>query len=105
MIGALFFVVFSLSLMGAGEYYSKLWVNSHKPSHMLTSLACYWAGACLWFPALRSYSHLTTLGTIWDLGAVATTMFVGIWLCQEQISTSQWIGLGLAVVACWFLCH
>ena len=53
-----------------------------------------------WLPAIKEYNHLTILGTIWNIGAMLCTVFVGTIIFQEKTSLIHWIGVLVAFIAC-----
>jgi len=97
---AIFFVALSLIFFTAGEAVSKLWANNPKWYWGATVVVAYMIGSCLWLPAILSKNHLTTLGTLWNVGAILCTVFAGAVLFHEQVSFLQWCGIGCAVVSC-----
>jgi multidrug transporter EmrE-like cation transporter len=60
----------------------------------------YMVGSSLWMPAILLKNHLTTLGTLWNIGAVICTVVVGFFVFHEHVTAVQWVGVGLAFVSC-----
>ncbi|OGS36581.1 MAG: hypothetical protein A2293_00845 [Elusimicrobia bacterium RIFOXYB2_FULL_49_7] len=97
---AMTFVFLSLVFFTLGEAASKMWANHPGFRWGAAVVAAYIIGSCLWLPAILSKNHLTSLGTLWNVGAMVGTILVGAVLFRETVSPIQWIGVGLAIVAC-----
>ena len=103
LIPAIGWLLLSGFLNGVGEYLSKQWGNA--PSWKLVALVAlaYAASSILWLPALLHKNQLSTMGVAWVLIALVSTLFLGLFVFHEQLTPSQWFGLGLAAVALYFL--
>lgn len=101
---SLLWILLSLLFFAAGEAASKHW-SEHTDRYWYAVLAVFTYIICEipWLIALKEKSHLTSLGTLWSIGAVVVTILVGMVWFKETITLKQEIGLGLALVACWFL--
>lgn len=99
-LGMIFWAVF----YGAGEYFSKVW--SIKPTSAMTALviSCYALSVVAWLPALRAHGSLSILSTIFALIGLLSGAIIGIFVFNEPITTRQYIGIGLAIVATILLC-
>jgi drug/metabolite transporter (DMT)-like permease len=105
MKAALLLTLLSVSFMMGGEYMSKIWATHGGTPKLLAGMACYFCCTIIWFVAMSYHNHLTTLGTIWDMGALASTIVVGILIFKEPVTASQWCGLVLAFVASFLMCR
>jgi len=92
-------VAISLVFFTISETFSKLWAND--PRWWLAALVVFFYSliALTWLPALRAHNNISTIGTIWNMGAVLLTVLIGA-AFHEEVSTRQWIGIALAFVAC-----
>ncbi len=90
-------------LQAAGEYFSKLW--GFDPAWRMGALAvfAYALSSAAWLPALLYRNQLSTIGIAWDIIAISTTLLLGIVVFRESLTTGQWVGIGLGVVALWLL--
>jgi drug/metabolite transporter (DMT)-like permease len=95
-------IALSLVFFAISETFSKLWAN--EPRWWLAVLVVVFYGliALTWLPALRAHNNISTLGTIWNMGAVLLTVLIGA-AFQEEVSTRQWIGIALAFVVCFLV--
>lgn len=59
----------------------------------------YALGTLSWLPALLHKNELAIMGTAWLLLATVATVVIGFFVFGETLSTLQWIGIGLALVA------
>lgn len=94
------FVLASLVFFALGESASKLWANKGDWRWGAIVIVCYMIGSCLWLPAIFAKNHLTTLGTLWNVGAIACTLFAGVVLFHETVTGIQWVGIVFAVISC-----
>jgi multidrug transporter EmrE-like cation transporter len=94
------FVCASLVFFTLGEAASKLWAQSTSWRWAVAVVAAYMIGSCLWLPAILAKNHLTTLGTLWNVGAILCTVFAGAVLFHEQVTALQWCGVVLALGSC-----
>jgi multidrug transporter EmrE-like cation transporter len=90
----------SLVVFSIGEYLSKIWANNPRWWLAILVPATYACGSVFWLPAIREHNHLTSLGTIWNLGAMMATIAVGALLFSEPVTSRQWAGIVLALLAC-----
>ena len=56
-----------------------------------------------WLPALLHRNQISIMGTIWLLLATIATVFVGAVIFQEKITTIEWVGIAMAIIALAFL--
>ena len=95
----LLFVLISLIFFSIGEIFSKFWAESKNIKWAIFVLVAYLIGTALWLPAIAIKNHLTSLGTIWNVGALLCTILIGAVLFHETVSNTQWIGIGMALIA------
>jgi len=99
------FIFLSLLFLGAGEIVSMRWARTGQWRYVFLTLLVYMGCTAFWLPAIRERSHLSSLGTIWNIGAVVITVLIGVFVFREEVSPTQWLGIILAFVACVLLSH
>lgn len=82
-----------------GEYSSKQYANTTLVKFGVYAMIGYTINALCFLPALSKMNSLTVLGTIWNLGYVFVTLFLGLIIFKEPITTTQIIGLVLGVIS------
>ena len=99
MIITILWLMLSAFLFGVGEYLSKKW--SIEPSVKLGSLlvSMYALGALAWMPAIYRGRSLSVVGSMWNLLSFCLTLFVGLVIFKETLSTHQMVGVALAFIA------
>lgn len=95
------FLLGSIFCFGCGEYFSKLYAATGRWADIV--VLCYVGGVCLWLPAINETKTLAILGTLWNLGALLVTIFVGAVIFEESLTQRQSIGVLLALVSCYLL--
>jgi multidrug transporter EmrE-like cation transporter len=87
---------------GFGEYYSKIYANTASIKALLTSLGFYNLTSLCFFPAIKRMNSLSVLGTIWNVAYMIVTIFLGVVVFGEVLTTLQIIGiiLGIAAIIC-----
>ena len=82
----------------AGEYFSKLFANTHVWYYVVIGVVCYALGALLWFPALMLRNELLVMDTIWKALAAGMTVALALVIFHEKLSWTQYIGVALVFV-------
>lgn len=82
-----------------GEYNSKEYANTLQWRYGAVAMFGYMVNAVCFLPAISKMNSLTVLGTIWNLGYVFVTLFLGLVIFKEPISTMQIVGLCFGVVS------
>jgi len=100
---AILWILGSLVLFSAGEAGSKLWVASGRWEWAASTIVLYAVGSAMWLPAIKRTNHLASLGSLWNAGAMITTVLMGTLVFHEQVTPRQWIGIGFGFVACFLL--
>jgi len=85
IISSIFFII--------GEYYSKLF--SISPNIKLAIIVCisYLIGTIGWLPAIYYGKNLSTTGSMWNILASLSTIFLGLVIFKEHITNLQFIGI------------
>jgi multidrug transporter EmrE-like cation transporter len=96
-------VFISLVFFAVGEALSKLWASSGRIAWAPAVVLCYALGSLAWLPAIREKNHLSSLGSLWNAGAMIMTVVVGVLLFKEKIDLKQGVGIALAFLACFLL--
>jgi len=89
----------SVFLFGTGEYMSKRW--SLTPSYSLGALTLipYLVSSLVWLLALREGKSLVIVGMLWSLLASLATAVLGLIVFHEQLTSYNYYGLILAMLA------
>ena len=82
-----------------GEYSSKKYANTAAINFAVVAMVGYTINALCFLPAISKMNSLTVLGTIWNLGYVFVTLFIGLCLFREPLTTTQMIGLIFGVIS------
>lgn len=84
-----------------GEYCSKRYVaDTQFPRWVVLMVAAYMAGTLFWLPLLRANGNRLALsGTLWSLSTAAASLAVAVGIFGERLTLSQWLGVGLALLA------
>ena len=93
-------LLISVVFYAAGEYYSKKWSEDSTHTNLALLLIAYMTGVCLWLPALKETRTLALTGMLWLLLSIITTIALGVAVFGEKLTVFNWIGVGLAIVAC-----
>jgi len=88
----------AMCFYGIGEYFSKEFATHRLYSYMLIGFISYSINALLFFPTLCKMNSLSILGTIWNVGYVTITLFLGLIIFKEDVNLRQIIGITLAFV-------
>ena len=91
LVSAIFFA--------GGEYFSKIWALAPGWRSLFLVLLMYNLGTLCWLPALLQKNELALLGTIWLLLGSIATVVIGTVVFQESLTTLQWSGIAVGLVA------
>ena len=89
----------SILFFTMGEYLSKKYSLNPTGTRAIATIAIYMMGTICWLPSIRAMQNLTVLGTLWTLLGMTSTILVGMVGFKETITTTQGIGIGLALIA------
>lgn len=96
--------VIAVLLYAGGEVISKLYANTGILKYAVIAVLLDAVVFSLWLPALQQKNSVALLGSIWTLCFALASTIVGLLIFKEHLSTSNYIGLGIALVALYFLC-
>ena len=82
-----------------GEYFSKRYANTSLKHFGFLAVFLWSFNSFCFLPAISKFNSLSILGTIWNLLYVFITLFIGLVIFKEPITTIQTIGLVLGVIA------
>lgn len=104
-IYAYLWIILSALFFAMGEYLSKQW--GIRPTVWLATLivSVYALSSLLWLPSLLYKNEIAFMGRLWLLLATVASLIVGLAIYQERLTLSQWIGVGLGVIALGFLSY
>jgi multidrug transporter EmrE-like cation transporter len=98
-------LVLSLSLILAGallealgDVLLKSWADSARSWLLVAGLGIYFAGAGFWAASLK-YDLLARSASVFTVANLALVALLGVVLFDEKLSATQWLGVGLSVVA------
>ena len=99
MISIIPWIIVGMIFYTIGEYYAKKYANTSLKSFGFASLIGYFICTCCFLPALSKYNSLSILGTIWNLLYLIITLFLGIIVFKETLTTVQIVGIGFGFIA------
>lgn len=83
-----------------GDYFLKKWsLNTKDWKRVGFSMMGYNALLIAWIIAMWKSNEISIVGTIWLLLGHGCLILVGAGIFNEPITTTQWCGIGLAVVS------
>lgn len=94
----------AMVLYAGGEIISKLFANTGFLKYAIIAVALDATVFILWLPALQEKNSVALLGSIWTLCFAIVSTTVGLVIFKEHLSIYNYIGLGIAVFALYFLC-
>ena len=92
-------ILIAMVFYAIGEYSSKEYANTSLYRYGVVAMSGYMLNALCFLPALSKMNSLTILGTLWNLGYVIVTLFIGLVLFREAITTTQMVGLVMGVIS------
>lgn len=92
-------VLIAMVFYAIGEYSSKEYANTSHWRYGAVAMFGYIVNALCFLPALSKMNSLTVLGTIWNLGYVFVTLFLGLVIFKEPLTALQVVGLSLGVIS------
>ncbi len=92
-------LILSALFYAQGEYLSKLWAINPSIRISLLVILSYSMAALTWLPALLHKNQITIMGAAWLLLATAATVVIGCFIFNEDLTSLQLVGLGLACTA------
>jgi hypothetical protein len=99
MINILPFYLVAMILYAVGEYYSKIYA-SHSSSRLFALIiVIYSLSAAAWLPAINRLSTLTIIGTIWNVSYFIITLFLGLVVFKETITSLHMVGVLFGVIS------
>ena len=89
----------SVFMFGTGEYLSKRW--SLTPSYSLAAITLipYLSSSLIWLLALKAGKGLVLVGMMWSLLAALATAGIGLIGFHEHLTSYNYYGLILAILA------
>lgn len=98
-------ILISVLFNAFGEFASKTWANSPTWWELALVVGAYALSGLFWLPALYLHNNLALLGTLWFVVAIVLTVLIGTLFFHEQLTITQWFGIGFALVAILLLTH
>lgn len=90
IISSIFFI--------SGEYCSKLFAISPSVKSAIIICTLYLIGTICWLPAIYYGKNLSTVGSMWNILAAISTIFLGLVIFQEHITKLQYTGLIMTII-------
>ena len=87
-----------------GEILSKYYANTSYLKWAVLAVLSDLIVYILWLPALQQKNSIALLGTMWTVCFAVISIFVGLIVFREHINGYNYVGLGLALTALYFLC-
>ena len=92
-------IFIAMVFYGFGEYSSKMYANTTDNRYGIMAMLGYIVTAFCFLPTIIRYNSLTILGTIWNILYVLITLFIGLVVFKEPVTTTQAIGIVLGIVS------
>ncbi|MGD0577224.1 MAG: hypothetical protein ABSA74_04065 [Candidatus Staskawiczbacteria bacterium] len=92
-------MIVAMVFYGFGEFFSKMFANTSLSKFGFLALLFYTFNAVCFLPAIKKFNSLSILGTIWNICYVIITLFIGIFIFGESLTTLQIIGVIFGIVA------
>ena len=92
-------ILISVGFYSIAEYVSKTWANSPTSIEVAIVLCANALSGLFWLPALFSENRLADMGTAWLVLAALATLILGLGVFKEHLTSLQWVGVLLALVA------
>jgi drug/metabolite transporter (DMT)-like permease len=91
----------SLAFYTVAEYVSKLFSNAPGIcwKWIWWAWGAYSINVFFWLASLKSKNELAILSTIYSLAYIISSVFLGYVMFGELITTRQWIGIVLSIIA------
>lgn len=93
----LLITIAALTTIG-GDYLGKLWSVNLQPWAFWAGFALYALTTFFYFPTLLREGLIVT-SILWTVLATVGFLIIGYFVFGENLSTTQWIGVGLGVLA------
>jgi glucose uptake protein len=97
-------MTFYFSILGAticyilGDFWAKIWTTKNSPAWLVGSLAIYFLGS-LFFILMIKKSSLSLAAATAPLAIALTGILLGYFYFHERLSTIQYFGVGLGIIA------
>jgi multidrug transporter EmrE-like cation transporter len=92
-------VLTAMVFYAIGEYSSKEYANTSSVKFGVYAMIGYMINALCFLPAISKMNSLVVLGTIWNLGYVFITLFLGLVIFKETLTMIHAVGLVLGVIS------
>ena len=96
---AFFWLVLSAMFFAWGEYLSKKWAFQPGWTMAVAVIGVDAIGTLLWLPAIFHRNMLSIIGMAWLLIGAVASMAIGLLVFHETLNTTQWTGMGFAIIA------
>ena len=98
-INYFYWLVLSALFFAAGEFLSKKFALTPKLSFVLLIILAYTLGTLAWLPAILQKNQLSTVGVIWSVLSLLTTVLIGVLIFSEKLSYIGILGIVAAIVS------
>jgi multidrug transporter EmrE-like cation transporter len=95
----LFWLLLAMTFYSVGDYYAKVYANTHMLKYGILAFVTYCTNTLCFLLAISKFNSLSVLGTIWNVAYVVVTLFIGVAIFKEPLTTLQLIGVGFGVVS------
>lgn len=94
-----FWLFLSIICFGFGEYFSKIFTTNPTVKIACLVVFSYACGSLSWLPAIYKVKLLAVVGTVWTVLSLLMTLFVGLVMFHEPITTTQIIGIVFGLIS------
>jgi multidrug transporter EmrE-like cation transporter len=94
-----FWLFLSIICFGFGEYFSKIFTTTPTVKIACFVVFSYALGSLSWLPAIYKVKLLAVVGTVWTILSLLMTLFIGLVIFHEPITTFQIVGIAFGLVS------
>ena len=92
-------LLLSTCFFAIGEYLSKKFALEPSIKLVCYIVPMYALGTLAWLPAIHKGQMLSTVGTLWTVLSMVMTIFIGLFIFHESLTTIQIVGICFAFVS------
>lgn len=96
---SLLFVVFLTGMLLAGDCFIKAATTKTNPLNFLIIAAILWVSSIYGWYWIAKTERLAIVGALFSVLSLVGIVLLGISIFHETMSTKEWVGVGLGVVA------
>lgn len=95
----IFLVIFLTGILLSGDYLIKYSVGKENPMPYLISAGILWCISIYGWYITFQHNRIAIVGILFAMFSLIGTTCIGVFGFGERLSMSEWVGLGMALVA------